>query len=186
MAQSVPAVVHGGTSTGTTYSSVSGTAFTGSGVVPVWGGGVSTVRSQSALAAELDRAPARPRTGTGLGITGVVLVVIAALFCIPAVLTVSSVPPDAIFAAYVVGAFAMPALLAGTRAALFYAVYRSQKRLGRYREAELVAYPIWEAGWYCHRCHACWWPRQVAGHVPPGVAVPPPVFSSYVWAHWRG
>ncbi|WP_280491296.1 hypothetical protein [Nocardia asiatica] len=178
--QSVPALCAGGTSTSLAAGSYSGVAFSSAGFMPAVGTMTVDRTHASSLAASFALAPAM-RATSRLTRVGWLLMIPAVLALPPSIGSVVMEDPDVprwaavVVALFFVGALACPGLLT---LAVASGRRRINRRIARGRGR---ARPVWQAGFYCHRCGSGFWPHSPAPGIPARQALTPQHFRWHVW-----
>ncbi|MBF6324792.1 hypothetical protein IU451_19970 [Nocardia cyriacigeorgica] len=180
LVQSVPAIQAGGTSTTFGTAVYSGTGFTPMGMVPAIGTATVESTHTSALAQDLARAP-QTRSSMVLSLAGLVMVAPALIAVVGFVASAGGGARDFSASTAVIGSVFL--LMLGTPGWICLWIAASRSRRNRQiLRGRRRAYPVWQAGIYCHRCGLVFWPFSPAPGIPVRQPITPANFRWYVWS----
>ncbi|MGW4371521.1 hypothetical protein ACWEKT_38395 [Nocardia takedensis] len=177
--QSVPALCAEGISTSSETGSYTGFGISSQGFVPTVGTMTIDRTHTSALAAAFALAPATKAPGrlTPIGL----LLLFPALIGFPVVVsTLWLEDPGHQWSTFIVGLFVIGAW--ATPGLLTLAAARNRRRINtRIALGRRRARPVWQAGFYCHRCGTAFWPYSPAPSIPARRSLLPHQFRWHVW-----
>ncbi|WP_406238513.1 hypothetical protein [Nocardia sp. NBC_01009] len=178
--QSVPAIRATGVQSVSGSDSYNGIGITSSGFVPVFGTTTIERTHTSMLAQALAPEPAQRSSERLLGCGALMLIPLLAGLLLTFAAFHSPDPGGDLPSAIVVLTFMLLALATPTTLA-WTAAAKRERRSSRIARGRPMAYTVWRAGQYCHRCGVCFWPYPPAADVPARQSLSPNQFRWIVW-----